>query len=245
MPFPRHRTGRQWPPALRQRWQVPRQSAYCDVAGVFASLLFWRTGDAAVVAEGEPRAWRNWGEKSTAGPGQGAATGTAHRRLTGHHLAGRVATCCSPPVLPAGAPGAAIGWARRTGGGKRLLIEWPITTRSPLLPADIGFERMVKLRWRIEHDYLELRQEVGLRPLRVPPVARLSALRQSLHRGLWPWSLRAGNFPPQAVPSIATLRLRLARTLVRALPRCPFCGQRHQRTELTFDDAAGLGPVIN
>ena len=33
------------------------------------------------------------------------------------------------------------------------------------MPADIGFERLVdltKLRWRIERDYLELKQEVGL-----------------------------------------------------------------------------------
>ena len=30
--------------------------------------------------------------------------------------------------------------------------------------------------------------------------------------------------------SIATLRLRLARTLVRALPRCPGCGRMRQRS---------------
>ncbi len=69
------------------------------------------------------------------------------------------------------------------------------------------------------------------------------------------------TFPPQAVPepatagdlpfpevidpemlplrtqrhmpnSIATLRLRLARTLVRALPRCPCCGQMRTRPEV-------------
>ena len=52
-----------------------------------------------------------------------------------------------------------------------LLIEWPPGEAAPdhywlsTLPADIGFERMVdlaKLRWRIERDYLELKQEVGL-----------------------------------------------------------------------------------
>jgi SRSO17 transposase len=52
-----------------------------------------------------------------------------------------------------------------------LLIEWPEGEAEPdhywfsTLPADISFETMVdqaKLRWRIERDYLELKQEVGL-----------------------------------------------------------------------------------
>jgi len=52
-----------------------------------------------------------------------------------------------------------------------LLIEWPEGEAEPdhywlsTLPADISFERMVdlaKMRWRIERDYLELKQEVGL-----------------------------------------------------------------------------------
>jgi SRSO17 transposase len=52
-----------------------------------------------------------------------------------------------------------------------LLIEWPGGETEPnhywlaTLPADIAFERLVdlmKLRWRIERDYLELKQEVGL-----------------------------------------------------------------------------------
>jgi SRSO17 transposase len=52
-----------------------------------------------------------------------------------------------------------------------LLIEWPEGEAQPdhywlsTLPADITIERMVdqaKLRWRIERDYLELKQEVGL-----------------------------------------------------------------------------------
>jgi SRSO17 transposase len=52
-----------------------------------------------------------------------------------------------------------------------LLIEWPEGEAEPdhywlsTLPADISFESMVdqaKLRWRIERDYLELKQEVGL-----------------------------------------------------------------------------------
>jgi SRSO17 transposase len=52
-----------------------------------------------------------------------------------------------------------------------LLIEWPEGEAEPdhywfsTLPADTSFESMVdqaKLRWRIERDYLELKQEVGL-----------------------------------------------------------------------------------
>jgi SRSO17 transposase len=52
-----------------------------------------------------------------------------------------------------------------------LLIEWPEGEAEPTkywlstLPSDIGFRELVdfaKLRWRIERDYLELKQEVGL-----------------------------------------------------------------------------------
>ena len=52
-----------------------------------------------------------------------------------------------------------------------LLIEWPEGETEPskywlsTLPADITFERLVditKLRWRIERDYQELKQELGL-----------------------------------------------------------------------------------
>lgn len=52
-----------------------------------------------------------------------------------------------------------------------LLIEWPKSEKQPTkytvttLPSDIAFSRMVdiaKLRWRIERDYEELKQEIGL-----------------------------------------------------------------------------------
>jgi SRSO17 transposase len=52
-----------------------------------------------------------------------------------------------------------------------LLIEWPKGEKEPTkywlstLPENIGFARLVdlaKLRWRIERDYLELKQELGL-----------------------------------------------------------------------------------
>jgi SRSO17 transposase len=56
-------------------------------------------------------------------------------------------------------------------GEEWLLIEWPKGEKEPTkywlstLPADITFERLVdlaKLRWRIERDYQELKQELGL-----------------------------------------------------------------------------------
>jgi SRSO17 transposase len=52
-----------------------------------------------------------------------------------------------------------------------LLIEWPRETKTPAkywlsnLPQDIAFDKLVdiaKLRWRIERDYQELKQELGL-----------------------------------------------------------------------------------
>jgi SRSO17 transposase len=52
-----------------------------------------------------------------------------------------------------------------------LLIEWPEGEAKPTkywlttLPADTAFRRLVditKMRWRIERDYLELKQEIGL-----------------------------------------------------------------------------------
>jgi SRSO17 transposase len=52
-----------------------------------------------------------------------------------------------------------------------LLIEWPKGEKEPTkywfssLAEDTGVHRLVdyaKLRWRIEHDYKELKQEVGL-----------------------------------------------------------------------------------
>src|SRR5882724_2662533 len=60
---------------------------------------------------------------------------------------------------------------RQLRGEEWLLIEWPKGEKEPTkywlstLPADITFERLVdlaKLRWRIERDYQELKQELGL-----------------------------------------------------------------------------------
>jgi SRSO17 transposase len=55
--------------------------------------------------------------------------------------------------------------------GEWLLVEWPKGEKEPTkywlstLPDDISFHQLVdytELRWRIEHDYMELKQEFGL-----------------------------------------------------------------------------------
>ena len=70
-----------------------------------------------------------------------------------------IATICDPNC------------ALRNGPEEWLIVEWPDTEREPTkywlstLPEHIAFDRLVdavKLRWRIERDYQELKQEVGL-----------------------------------------------------------------------------------
>ena len=62
-------------------------------------------------------------------------------------------------------------WLAESRPEEWLLIEWPAGEEAPTkywlstLPANIGFRQfvdIVKLRWRIERDYHELKQEVGL-----------------------------------------------------------------------------------
>ena len=82
------------------------------------------------------------------------------REGTGGRLSSRFARC-------------RVRSAHRSKIGKEewLLIEWPKREKEPTkywlstLPEDIAFSRMVdlaKLRWRIERDYQELKQEIGL-----------------------------------------------------------------------------------
>jgi SRSO17 transposase len=64
--------------------------------------------------------------------------------------------------------------AHRHAGGwseEWLLVEWPLSEEEPTkywlstLPEDVSFKRLVdfaKMRWRIERDYQELKQELGL-----------------------------------------------------------------------------------
>src|SRR5881396_1533746 len=62
-------------------------------------------------------------------------------------------------------------WLADSRPAEWLLIEWPDGEKEPIkywlstLPEDVAFRQLVdiaKLRWRIERDYQELKQEVGL-----------------------------------------------------------------------------------
>jgi SRSO17 transposase len=142
--------------------------------GVFSSLLVWRPGEAPVPrAEGGLTPRRGAGErrprpvqvKTLAGELPDDAWRTiAWREGSNAVLTSRFARLRVRPAPQAAGRGepAAEEW---------LLIEWPDGEAKPThhwlstLPADIAFERLVdltKLRWRIERDYLELKQEVGL-----------------------------------------------------------------------------------
>jgi SRSO17 transposase len=142
-----------------------------------------------------------------------------------------------------------------------LLIEWPKGDEEPTkywfstLPKKIAFRELVeitKLRWRIERDYQELKQEVGIGDFEgrgwrgfhhhatlciaaygfliseretIPPSGpRFAARFQEL-------AIPAGYQPrgsalrtQRHVPnSIATMRIRLIVALATGLPRCPCC----------------------
>lgn len=143
-----------------------------------------------------------------------------------------------------------------------LLIEWPKGEVEPThywlstLPQDTTLKQLVattKARWRIEHDYLELKSELGLdhfegrgwrgfhhhASLCIAAygfliLERLSGLgkKTPLDSKNLPYpkaSGRAGLGPMQRhFPwSIATMRYRLARAIARALAQCPCCGLRN------------------
>jgi hypothetical protein len=123
------------------------------------------------------------------------------------------------------------------------------------LPEDITFDRLVdlaKLRWRIEHDYQELKQELGLgnyegRGWRgfhhhaslciaahgfliaergaLPPQDQLPSRRSRICNSRRVPDPGAPPIRPERhIPnSIATGRRRLIVALARTLPRCPCC----------------------
>ena len=149
-----------------------------------------------------------------------------------------------------------------------LLIEWPEDQDEPTkywlasLPEEIAFDRMLdlaKLRWRIERDYQELKQELGLghyegRGLRgfhhhatlcIAAYGFLISERETIppQEPAPPRSARNLPFPkvidPEAPPirterhvanSIATTRRRLSVAIVRALDRCPCCNAPRRQT---------------
>src|SRR5208282_5497414 len=142
-----------------------------------------------------------------------------------------------------------------------LLIEWPEGEKEPTkywlstLPQDITFRSLVdltKLRWRIERDYQELKQEVGLGHFEGRGWRGFHHHATLCIAAYGFWSPRGRGFPPQDlvtplssknlpfpkvtdpeappprterhVPnSIATMRRRLIIALVSTLSRCPCC----------------------
>jgi SRSO17 transposase len=145
--------------------------------GVFSSLLVWRPGEAPPPrAEGGRRPRPKAGEKRPR-PVQIKTLATelpadAWQTITWREGSNAVLTSRFARRRVRPAPQAA---GRRepteSAAEEWLLIEWPDGEAEPTrywlstLPADISFERLVdltKLRWRIERDYQELKQEVGL-----------------------------------------------------------------------------------
>ncbi len=137
------------------------------VAGVQSNMLLWKA-DAILPLQGpggrkpsrpQQRA-QPMSAKELALSQPGEAWQIVTWREDGEPLRSRFARMRVRPVTRAGQP--AEEW---------LLVEWPDDEPEPTkywlstLPADIGFEDLVdraKLRWRIERDYQELKQEVGL-----------------------------------------------------------------------------------
>ncbi len=142
-----------------------------------------------------------------------------------------------------------------------LLIEWPEGQSEPekyllsTLPADTSLERLVavtKMRWRVERDYQDLKQEFGLAhyegrgwrgfhhhaTLCIAAYGFLVAERLC-HKDTkkTPYSARNLPYPKIAcrgaarraqrhVPnSISTLRWTIAQTLANSLQRCPCCSR--------------------
>ena len=154
--------------------------------------------------------------------------------------------------------------------------EWPegqsepekyvLTTR----PADTALERLVaatKMRWRIERDYQDLKQEFGLAhyegrgwrgflhhaTLCIAAYGFLVAERLR-HKDTkkTPYSARnlpypkitchgAVRRPQRHVPnSISTLRWIIAQMLANSLQRCPCCAQKRGKLTLHFSDTVRL-----
>ena len=126
----------------------------------------------------------------------------------------------------------------------RLLIEWPDGEKEPIkywlstLPENIALRQLVdiaKLRWRIERDYQELKQESRAGAFRRAGMARLPPSRHTVHRRLRIPDLRVerrfplknsshhavpANCPTRRLPAQRSRRCGLNATSRIRLQRC-------------------------
>ena len=147
------------------------------VAGILPTTAVWQPGEAALL----PAPWSGRGR-----PPKRLRRDEAHQPVSAKQLAIELAADAWQPITwrdgsnaPLSSRFARLRVRPPHDDSKRnepaaeewLLIEWPEGASEPdhywlsTLPSDIAFERMVdltKLRWRIERDYLDLKQEVGL-----------------------------------------------------------------------------------
>ena len=142
------------------------------VVGVFSSMRIWRPGEAPPPRAERTRRRRKSDEKRpepvTVEKFAKELPADAWQTIAWREGSNEVLTSRFARQRVRPAPQAARG---DPAPEEWLLIEWPEGAAEPdhywlsTLPADISFERMVdlaKLRWRIERDYLELKEEVGL-----------------------------------------------------------------------------------
>ena len=147
------------------------------VAGIQPTTAVWQPGEAALL----PAPWSGRGRRP-----KRLRRDEAHQPVSAKQLAIELAADAWQPITwrdgsnaPLSSRFARLRVRPPHDDSKRnepaaeewLLIEWPEGASEPdhywlsTLPSDIAFERMVdltKLRWRIERDYLDLKQEVGL-----------------------------------------------------------------------------------
>ena len=159
-------------------------------------------------------------------------------------------------------------WGGRARGEETLLVEWPVGEAEPtkywLATVDKkmsfrAFVDLAKMRWRIERDYQELKQEIGLGhyegrgwpgfhhhgTLCIAAYGFLISEREMIppQNLVSPGAAKKLPFPmvidhaappirPQRhVPnSIATLHQRLIVAITRVLPRCPCCARRFKKS---------------
>ena len=95
-------------------------------------------------------------------------------------------------------------WRKEPHPEQWLLIEWPTTDKEPTkywlsnLPASVPLRKLVaiaKLRWRIERDYEELKQELGLGHFEAE-LARFSSSCNPVDCSLWLPGTGTVPFPP-------------------------------------------------